>query len=150
MLSHQRFIPKPLNRKKQRLERKRSSSKYNYVLAREALGLEANAHHFQVYSAAVALAVTPVETPLVNSPTKEEVKTENRISKEDTATYKRKILTLEVMNQLSTRNAKRLELQVHSLSDYLKIKKKKSRVAIEHLLTVTTMQHNEMITKFQV
>jgi hypothetical protein len=150
LLSHQRFIPKPPKRKKQRLERKRSSSKFNYVLAREALGLEANAHHFQVYSAAVALAVTPVETLLVNSSMKEEVKTEKTILKEDAARYKHKTLTLEVTNQLSARNAKRLELQVHSLSDSLKIKKKKSRVALKQLLTVTTMQHNEMITKFQV
>jgi hypothetical protein len=39
---------------------------------------------------------------------------------------------------------------VRSLSDSLKIKKKKSRVAINQLLTVTMMQHNELIAKFHV
>jgi len=38
---------------------------------------------------------------------------------------------------------------VRYLSDSLKIEKNKSRVAIQQLLTVTTMQHNEMIAKFQ-
>ena len=120
-----------------------------HVLAREALGLEANANHLQVFFAAVALSVTQVETPLVNSPTKEEVKFENSILKEDAATYKHKILTLELANKSSTRNAKKLKSQVRSLLDSLKIKKNKSRVAIHQLLTVTTMQHNEMIAKFQ-
>jgi hypothetical protein len=146
---HQRFIPKPAKRKKQKLKRTKSSN-YNYVLAREALGFEANAHHYQVYSAAVASSVTPDETPLVNNPMKEEVKFENRILKEDAATYKRKILMLELANKSSTRKAKRLKSQVRSLSDCLKIAKKKSRVAINQLLTVITMQHNELIAKFHV
>ena len=42
---------------------------------------------------------------------------------------KRKILTLELANKSSTRNAKKLKSQVRSLSDSLKIKKNKSRVA---------------------
>jgi hypothetical protein len=106
-------------------------------LARESLGLEANANHLQAFSAAVASSVTQVETPLVNSPTKEEVKFENWILKEDAATYKRKILALESANKSSTRNAKRLKSQVRSLSDSLKIEKNKSRVAIQQLLAVT-------------
>jgi len=78
-----------------------------------------------------------------------QLKFENNILKEDAATYKRKILTLELANKLSTRNAKKLKSQVSSLSYSLKIEKNKSRVAIQCLLTVTTMQHNEMIAKFQ-
>jgi hypothetical protein len=78
------------------------------------------------------------------------VKFENRILKEDAATNKHKILTLELANKSSTRKAKRLKSQVHSLSDSLKIEKKKSRVAINQLLTVTTMQHNELIAKFHI
>jgi hypothetical protein len=145
---HNRFIPKPPKRKKQKLRRKKSSN-YDYDLARESLGLEANANHLQVFSAAASLSVTRVETPLVNSPTKNEVKFENSILKEDATTYKRKILTLELANKSSTRNAKKLKSQVRSLSDSLNIEKNKSRVAIQQLLTVTTMQHNEMIAKFQ-
>ena len=145
---HNRFIPKPPKRKKQTLWRKKSSN-YDYDLARESLGLEANANHLQVFYAAVSLPVTRVETPLVNSPTKDEVKFENSILKEDAATYKRKILTFELANKSSTRNAKKLKSQVRSLSDSLKIEKNKSRVAIQQLLTVTTMQHNNMIAKFQ-
>ena len=145
---HNRFIPKPPKRKKQKLWRKKSSN-YDYDLARESLGLEANANHLQVFSAAVSLPVTRVETPLVNSPTKDEVKFENSILKEDAATYKRKTLTLELANKSSTRNAKKLKSQVRSLSDSLKIEKIKSRVAIQQLLTATTMQHNDMIAKFQ-
>ena len=43
---------------------------------------------------------------------KDEVKFENSILKEDAATYKRKILTLELANKSSTRNAKKLKSQV--------------------------------------
>ncbi len=146
---HQCFILKPPKRKKGRLERKRRRSDYKYNLAREALGLEANTNHMQIVSAAVALTVHPVETPFLNSPTKGEVKAETKILKDDAATYKRKIQTLESMNKATKRMSKRLEVWVRSLLDSLKIKKKKSRVAIEQLLTVTTMQHNELVAKFQ-
>jgi hypothetical protein len=94
------------------LERKRRRSDYKYDLAREALGLEANTNHMQVVSAAVALTVHLGETPLVNSPTKEEVKAEHKMLKDDTATYKRKIQTLELMNKRTTRISTRLEVQV--------------------------------------
>jgi hypothetical protein len=53
------------------------------------------------------------------------------------------------MNKATKRMSTRLEVQVCSLLDSLKIEKKKSRVAIKHLLTVTTMQHNELVAKFQ-
>ncbi len=43
----------------------------------------------------------------------------------------------------------RLEVQVPSLLDSIKIEKKKSRAAIKQLLTVTTMKHNELVAKFQ-
>ncbi len=49
----------------------------------------------------------------------------------------------------STTASTRLEVQVRSLSDSLKIKKEKSRVAVKQLLTVTMMQHNELVAKFQ-
>ncbi len=131
------------------MERKAKRSDYKYNLAREALGLEANTNHMQVVSAAIALTALPVETPFVNSPPKEEVKAENKMLKDDAATYKCKIQTLESMNKATQRMSMRLEVQVRSLLDSLKIKKKKSRVAIEQLLTVTTMQHNELVAKFQ-
>ena len=70
--------------------------------------------------------------------------------KEDAATYKHKILTLELANKSSTKNAKKLKSQVRSLSDSLKIEKNKSKVAIQQLLTVTTMQRNEMIASFRL
>ncbi len=147
---HQRFIiPKLPKRKKERLERKRRRSDYKNNLAREALGLEANTNHMQVVSAAVASTIRPVETPFVNSPTKDKVEAENKILKDGAATYKHMIQTLQLMNKPSKRMSMRLEVQVHSLSDSLKIKKKISRVAIKQLLTVTTMQHNELVAKFQ-
>jgi hypothetical protein len=131
------------------MERKTKRSDNKYDLAREALGLEANTNHMQVISAAVALTVHPVETPCVNSPTKEEVKAENKMLNNDAATYKRKIQTLELMNKATKRMSTRLEVQVRSLLDSLKIKKKKSQVAIKQLLAVTMMQHNELVAKFQ-
>ena len=42
-----------------------------------------------------------------------------------------------------------MELQVLSLSDSLKAKKKKLRAAIEQLLTLSAMQHNVLVTTFQ-
>jgi len=63
---HNRFIPEPPKRKKEKLWRKKSSN-YDYDLARESLGLEANANHLQVFSAAVSLSVNQVETPLARA-----------------------------------------------------------------------------------
>ena len=118
-------------------------------MARESLGLEASANHLEVFSAAVASTVPPVETPLINSPTKEEVKAENKMLKDNAAAYKHKILSLEPMNETKTRNTKRLHLRVCLLSDSHKMEKKKSRAAIEQLLTLTAMQYNELMSKFQ-
>jgi hypothetical protein len=104
-----------------------------------------------VYSAAatVSTALTLVETPLINSPTKEEVKAENKMLKDSAAAYKRKILSLESKNETTTRKAERLHVRVCSLSESLKMEKKKSRIAIEQLLILTTSQHNELMSKFQ-
>ena len=102
----------------------------------------------QVYSAAV-LSGAAVETPTVNSPTKEEVKAENSLLKEDAVEYNRKICELELKNESAARNSKRMKLQVLSLSDSLKAEKKKSRAAIKQLLTLSATQHNVLVTKFQ-
>ena len=147
----QRFIPQPPKRKKTRLQRKRKLSSYNFDRAKEALGLDASAHNLQVYSAAAtaSTALPLVETPLINSPTKDEVKAENKMLKDSAAAYKRKILSLESKNENTTRKAERLHVRVRSLSESLKMEKKKSRMAIEQLLILTTAQHNELMSKFQ-
>jgi len=147
----QRFIPQPPKRKKTRLQRKRKLSSYNFDRAKEALGLDASAHNLQVYSAAAtaSTALPLVETPLINSPTKEEVKAENKMLKDSAAAYKHKILSLESKNETTTRKAERLHVGVRSLSESLKMEKKKSRMAIEQLLILTTAQHNELMSKFQ-
>jgi hypothetical protein len=126
-------------------------SSYNFDRAKEALGLDASAHNLQVYSAAAtaSTALPLVETPLINSPTKEEVKAENKMLKDSAAAYKRKILSLESKNETTTRKAERLHVRVRSLSESLKMEKKKSRMAIEQLLILTTAQHNELMSKFQ-
>jgi len=132
------------------LQRKRKASSYNYDDAKEALGLDARSHHFEVYSAAAASTALPlVETPPINSPTKEEVKAENKILKDSAAAYKRKILTLESINETTARKAERLHVRVCLLSESLKSEKKKSRVAIEQLLILTATQHRELMSKFQ-
>lgn len=92
---------------------------------------------------------TAVETPTVNSPTKEEVKAENSLLKEDAVEYNRKICELELKNESAARNSKRMKLQVLSLSDSLKAEKKKSRAAIKQLLTLSATQHNVLVTTFQ-
>jgi hypothetical protein len=145
------FIPRPPKRKKTKgLQRKRKASSYNYDDAKEALGLDARSHHFEVYSAAASSTALPlVETPLINSPTKEEVKAENKILKDSAAAYKRKILTLESINETTARKAERLHVRVCLLSESLKSEKKKSRVAIEQLLILTATQHRELMSKFQ-
>jgi hypothetical protein len=56
----------------------KKNSTYNYGAARDTLGLPNNAHHYQVYAAAVASnSIIVDETPLVISPTMEEVKAEH-------------------------------------------------------------------------
>jgi hypothetical protein len=97
-------------------------------------------HHYQVYSAATS-SCAAVDTSTVNGLTKEEMKVEYLLLKEEAVKYNRKICALELMNTSSTRNTYRMELQVRSLLDKL-------RAAIENLLTLTMMQHNELITKF--
>ena len=93
---------------------------------------------------------TAVETPTVNSPTKEEVKAENSLLKEDAVEYNRKICELELKNESAARNSKRMKLQVLSLSDSLKAEKKKSRAAIKQLLTLSATQHNVLSPHFRI
>ncbi len=69
--------------------------------------------------------------------------------KDSAAAFKRKILSLESKNETTTRKAERLHVGVRSLSESLKMEKKKSRMAIEQLLILTTAQHNELMSKFQ-
>ncbi len=95
------------------------------------------------------LSGAAVETPTVNSPSKEEVKAENSLLKEDTVEYNHKICELELKNKSAARNSKRIKLQVLSISDSLKAEKKKSRAAIKQLLTLSAMQHNVLVTTFQ-
>ncbi len=124
------FRRKTPKRKKIKLGHKRKASIYDWKSAKDALGLDTQAHNLQVYSAAVSSGVA-VETPTVSSPTKEEVKAENPLLKEDAAEYNRKICELELKNKSAARNSKRMKLQVLSLSDSLKAEKKKSRAAIK-------------------
>ena len=100
-------------------------------------------------AAAASTALPLVETPLINSPTKEEVKAKNKILKDSAAAYKCKILSLESKNETTKWKAERLHVRVRLLSESLKMEKKKSRMAIEQLLILTTSQHNELMSKFQ-
>jgi hypothetical protein len=142
------FRQKTSKRKKIKLARKRKASTYDWESAKDSLGLDTQAHNLQVYSAAVSSGAA-VETPTVNSPTKEEVKAENSLLKQDAVEYNHKICELELKNKSGGRNSKRMELRVLSLSDSLKAEKKKSRGAIEQLLALSAMQHNELVTTFQ-
>jgi len=124
------FRRKTPKRKKIKLGHKRKASIYDWKSAKDALGLDTQAHNLQVYSAAVSSGVA-VETPTVSSPTKEEVKAENSLLKEDAVECNQKICELELKNKSAARNSKRMKLQVLSLSDSLKAEKKKSRAAIK-------------------
>jgi hypothetical protein len=113
------------------------------------LDLPANANHLQVYSAAKASneAITNNSeavmygTPLVISPTKEEVKAERDM-------FKRKCYTLESARESSKQTITSLCSKSLSLSLVLKNEKIKSQTAMEQLLVVTTRQTEELVATF--
>jgi hypothetical protein len=142
------FCRKTPKCKKIKLACKRKASTYNWESAKDSLGLDTQAHNLHVYAAAVSSGAA-AETPTVISTTKEEVKAENSLLKEDTVEYNRKICELELKNKSAARNSKRMKLQVLSLLDSLKAEKKKLRATIEQLLTLSVMQHNVLVTTFQ-
>ena len=105
----------------------------------------------QVYSAAKALNEIIADnseqaigniTPLVISPSKEEVKAERDM-------FKRKFSTLESANESSKQTITSLRSKSLSLSLALKNEKIRSRTAMEQLLLVTTRQTEELIATFQ-
>jgi hypothetical protein len=80
LTSKQVYTQKPPHQSKKGIGHKKKNSTYNYGAARNTLGLPNNAHHYQVYAAAVASnSIIVNETPLVISPTKEEVKAERNM-----------------------------------------------------------------------
>ena len=130
--------------------KKAKKSSYDYDRAREALDLPENANHLQVYSAAKASNEIITDnseaigniTPLVISPSKEEVKAERDM-------FKRKFSTLESANESSKQTITSLCSKSLSLSLALKNEKIRSRTAMEQLLLVTTRQSEELIATFQ-
>ena len=72
------------------MERKRKRSSANYAQARESLGLEPNATHQEIVSAAIQANSTtaPGSNPIMQSPTKEEVKKERDDLNEELRNYK--------------------------------------------------------------
>jgi hypothetical protein len=97
-----------------------------------------------VYSAAVASAdnITADETPLVISPTKEEVKAE-RDMLHSIATE------LDHKAESPKKKIYSLTSKSRTLAEYIKAEKSKSRTAMEQLLIVTTTQTNKLIALFQ-
>jgi hypothetical protein len=104
----------------------------------------------EVYAAAVAATHAPTKTSLNISPTKEEVKEENRLLRKRSSTYEQKIGSLELSNTLCKRKVMSLKSCVHSLSDSLKSEKRKSRAAVEQLLVVRLMQHNKLLETLEI
>ena len=75
--SKPRYVPKPPKRKR-KIDRRRKNSSYDWEMAREELGVT---HNLQVYSAAKAAAASTTNdttSATINSPSKEEVKAENK------------------------------------------------------------------------
>jgi len=81
-------------------------------------------------------------TPLVISPSKEEVKAERDM-------FKHKFSTLESANESSKQTIASLRSKSLSLSLALKNEKIRSRTAMEQLLLVATRQTEELIATFQ-
>ena len=130
--------------------KKAKKSSYDYDRAQEALDLPVNANHLQVYSAAKATnkiitdnseAITNV-TPLVISPSKEEVKAERDM-------FKRNFSTLKSAHESSKQTITSLCSKSLSLLLALKNEKIRSGTAMEQLLLVTTRQTEELIATFQ-
>ena len=130
--------------------KKAKKASYDYDRAQEALDLPENANHLQVYSTVKASNEIITDnseaigniTPLVISPSKEEVKAERDM-------FKRKFSTLESANESSKQTITLLRSKSLSLSLALKNEKIRSRTAMEQLLLVTTRQSEELIATFQ-
>jgi hypothetical protein len=131
------YVPKPPRRNKKGIGQREKKSTFNYGLARDTIGLPGSAHHFQVYSAAVASAdnIAADETPLVISPTKEEVKAEWAMLHTIATELEHKV-------ESSKKKIDSLQSKSRTLTDSLKAEKSKSRTAMEQLLGVTTTQTN--------
>jgi hypothetical protein len=82
------------------------------------------------------------ETPLVISPTKEEVKAERDMLHSIATDLGRKF-------ELSKKKIVSLQSKSRTLADSLKTEKSKSKYAMEQLLIVTTTQTNELLASFQ-
>jgi len=123
--SKPRYVPKSPKRKKA-LAVRRKNSGYDWETARTTLGLGNERNNWLIYAAANAATASTdnAATATINSPSKEEVKAENKRLKEQKDTLERKVGT-------SKRKVECLQTQVKSLSDTLKAERIKSRVAIE-------------------
>ena len=144
------FVPKPPKRhRKGSVLTKRKKSIFNWESARDTLGLGHDIHPRTVNPAATASnGNAAAASTIINSPSKEEVKAENKMLKEQADTLERKIGTLESSNITSKRKVECLQTNVKSLSGSLKTEKIKSRCAIEQLLMVTTTQHDMLLSTF--
>ena len=106
-------------------------------------------HNLQVYSAAIsATASIGNAAATINSPTKKEIKAENKKLKERADMLEHKIGSLESSNIRSKRKVECIQTHLKSLSDSLKTEKIKSWNAIEKLLNVTTTQHDMLLSTF--
>ncbi len=110
------FVPKPPKRRPGKLKRAKISN-YDWESARDTLGIT---HNFQVYSAAISsTASIGNAAATINSPTKEEVKSENKKLKEQADMLEHKIGSLESSNIRSKRKVECLQTHLKSLSDSL-------------------------------
>ena len=141
--SKPRYVPRPPKHKRGKLKRTKVST-YDWKKAREELGVT---HHQQVYSATRAATASTASTAnataaaIVNSPSKEEVKAENKKLAMQTYTLERRVETAK-------RKVDCLQTQVKSLSNTLKEEKIKSRGVIENLLIVTAAEHDTLLKSF--
>ena len=111
--SKPRYVPKPPKRKR-KIDRRRKNSSYHWEMAREELGVT---HNLQVYSAAKAAAASTANdttSATINSPSKEEVKAENKKLMMHTITLEREV-------GMAKRKVDCLQTQVKSLSGSLNI-----------------------------
>jgi hypothetical protein len=143
--SKPRYVPKPPKRKKA-LAVRRKNSAYDWETARTTLGLGNERNNSLIYAAANAASAstdnaTTATTTTINSPSKEEVKAENKKLMMHTITLEREVGTAK-------RKVDCLQTQVKSLSGSLKTEKIKSWNAIEQLLKVTTIQQDKLLSTF--
>ena len=134
------YVPKPPKRKR-KITRRKKNSKYDWGTAREELGVTHNSHVYAAANAATASTAINTTSATINSPSKEEVKAENKKLNSHTITLEREVGTAK-------RKVDCLQTQVKSLSGSLKTEKIKSWNAIEQLLKVTTIQQDKLLSTF--